>query len=1144
MKQKLCAKFIFLLLLLVFSKIGAAQTSLPKDEVVFFMSKPTVKNGLVTVEVSATANFDITALDFSLQFNQLKLRFDTIIDLTNYLEELYFYNATTKILRFTSSSLQNVEQGKALLAIRFASDSLKIDSTDLFTIHSYLNGNSSGFTVRDSSLAAAVHNARPANCIAQHLSCGDAHTLALKTNGEVWAWGGNSNGQLGNNTTTQSNAPVQVKGLLNSGFLTNATAIAAGANHSLAILCDGRIVAWGSNSNGQLGNGTRTQSLFPVLVQGLPSGLSAFSIAAGDLHSIAVMENGSVWTWGGNSNGQLGNNSTSEALTAVQVHGIGNVGFLGKAFEAAAGATHSLVLLRDSTLCAFGNATNGQTGSGVFGGKDSLPHLVLDNASNTFLNKVIGIDGGADHSIAVLANGTVKTWGGNASGQLGDGSAISKAKAMTVQGLGAAKSVAAGFGFSAVVLMDSSIWTWGANAKGQLGDNTTGSNRLSALQMHGIQNVVFLQNALAVAAGKDFCAAILNDNVNGVYCGSGNNLNGQLGDNSFISSAVPVNIYGLLVVGLVNADFSPLNGTAVCFPSGTVTFNSLSGAGGNKSFAWNFGAMATPQTSSAAGSIAVTYASAGLKSVRLIVSDGPSCYGLWTDTVLQTVNVVAGADATFTLSGPGCAGNGINVYSAGSKGTGVTHQWTFGLGSTPSVSTDENPADFIYANAGAYTITHKVFVPSCSVNDSKSQTITVNPSPVAAFTSSGSVCANVPVTFSFSGTKIVGQTFFWDFGADATAETSNAQTPTAVIYKTSGTKTVLLDVKNNFGCVTSISDSLLIKATPRIDLASTTLGPKCAGAAMAFINSGDSTGVSFKWNFGADAKPLISNVKNPSAIVYASGGTKTITLAAKNFLSGCSASAQMEAVVSELQANAGADVALCRKDEIQIGAPSIAGQAYRWMPSAGLSDSTAANPAASPDSTTEYTLTVSGYGCAPLSKKVQVLVHTLPSVFEIKNDTIAKGEKLQLQAGGGVQYVWSPSAGLSNAGISNPFASPDATTTYTVVATTIFGCSASGAKTVVVKTHDYWLPKAFTPNGNGKNDVLFVRGEEIQDFEFAIFNNMGEAIFLSKNIQTGWDGRKQNSGEEMPQGAYVFFVRGSKMDGSIINDKGLVNLIR
>jgi len=1310
----LLLRCIFAILFFSISSSAVAQLDTTKNKVIFDITKHWVNNGTVDVAVSIEALINVESLDFSLKFEQPKLHFDTIINAVNYMQSpTYFYTTSTQTLRFTSYALQNYDKNKPIVYIRFSSDSARIDTTDLFTIKAYLNGDKSGYVVRDSVGPAITKNVRGINNLKGHLACGDQHAIALKVGGEVWSWGNNGSGQLGDNSSNQSSVPLRVKGLNNIGFLTDAVAVAAGANHSLAILCDGSVAAWGNNNSGQLGDGSNTRSLFPILVKGLPAGVKAFSIAAGDFHSIAVMEDGTVYSWGGNADGQLGNNSNTDALIAKQVNGVANIGFLRDAYEVAAGGSHSLVLMRDSTVRAFGDALKGQTGNGLFGGTELTPVVVLDNVTNDTLRNVITVEAGNDHSIAAQSNGTIKTWGGNASGQLGDGTTIDQAKAISVVGISGGISVTAGFGFSAVILNDSTTWTWGTNSYGQLGDNTKGTNRFLPVQMRGIANSGFLDNGLAIAAGKEFSVQLLDDNQNGVYSAAGYNLNGQVGDSTFISKLVPVNISGSLVAGIARASFSPLNGFSVCFPVGKVTFANTGSTGAGKTYFWNFGVGATPQTSTLENPGVVSYSSAGTKNITFVVFEGASCYGTWSDTVQQTVNVIAGADANFSTSAPGCEGQGINFYSAGSKGTGVIHSWTFGLGSNPTISTDENPIGIVYANYGGYNIKHTVFVATCgAASDSKTLTITVNPSPVASFTSTGSVCANTPVNCTYTGTSEPGLTCFWEFGVDAFDATSFSQTPNPIIYKSSGAKRIILNATNVFGCTTSISDTLIIKTTPVINLSNNSTTPLCTETPTDFINSGDSTGVSFLWDFGNYANVLSDTSKNPMNIFYINGGSKIVTLNVTDSVTGCVATATQILNVSEkpsadfssnaslcagskidfsssntktssnafwtyqwnfdadavpftaatkdvmgvvyasggkkgitlnvndgecsnsktdtlvlfdqpiafagndtsvcgsnsiqigsqeilgntyswtpstginnsqiarpfvypnkgfsnymlkvsdtatgcvatdiiyitasdlLQANVANGVSICRNDEVKIGGAFIPGQTYLWTPAFGLNDSTSANPIATPDSTMYYHLTVAGFGCAPVSDSILLEVHQLPKIYLGNNDTIAKGKSYPLEAGGAVSYSWSPSYALSNSGIFNPIANPEVTTTYTVSATDIFGCTDTSSITIFVQSNEYWIPKAFSPDANGKNDVLFVRGDEIEDFEFVIFNNSGELLYLSNNILEGWDGIKQSTGELVPEGAYVYFIKGKKVDGTIINDNGLVNLVR
>jgi fibronectin type 3 domain-containing protein len=177
------------------------------------------------------------------------------------------------------------------------------------------------------------------------VSAGVAHTVALKNDGSVWAWGLNTNGQLGNGATTQSAAPVQVTGF------TGAIAVSAGATHSVALKNDGTVWAWGLNSNGQLGNGTITQRTVPVQVTGLTG---VVAVSANAAYTLALKSDGTIWAWGLNSSGQLGDGTFTQRTAPVRVTGLTGV------VAVSAGNLHAVALLADGTVRTWGNAGSGQ----------------------------------------------------------------------------------------------------------------------------------------------------------------------------------------------------------------------------------------------------------------------------------------------------------------------------------------------------------------------------------------------------------------------------------------------------------------------------------------------------------------------------------------------------------------------------------------------------------------------------------------------------------------------------------------------------------------------------------------------------------------------------------------------------------------
>jgi hypothetical protein len=266
----------------------------------------------------------------------------------------------------------------------------------------------------------------PASLAFVALSAGGSHSLGLRSDGTVWAWGYNGYGQLGNGTTTNTPVPAQVSGL--SGVV----AIAAGANHSLALRSDGTVWAWGNGAYGQLGDGATGNAATPVQVKSL-SGI--VSIAAGGYHSLALRSDGTVWAWGYNNAGQLGDGHfTTNSSVPVQMVGPGETGTLSGVVAIAAGGSHGLALLSGGTVDSWGSNSNGQLGNNSTTNTDAPVAI-------SGLSGVAQISGGADHSLALDNTGRVWAWGLDSSGQLGNGNTTDQhvpAQMSSVQNGGAA----------------------------------------------------------------------------------------------------------------------------------------------------------------------------------------------------------------------------------------------------------------------------------------------------------------------------------------------------------------------------------------------------------------------------------------------------------------------------------------------------------------------------------------------------------------------------------------------------------------------------------------------------------------------------------------------------------------------------------
>jgi alpha-tubulin suppressor-like RCC1 family protein len=321
-------------------------------------------------------------------------------------------------------------------------------------------------TTTNSSTPVQVHGL---SGVTAAIAGGEDHSVALRSDGTVWAWGGNLYGQLGDGTTTNSSTPVQVRGL--SGV----TAVAAGDYCSVALRSDGTVWAWGFNANGQLGDGTTTSSSTPVRVQGL-SGVTAIAAEApAAYHVMALRSDGTVWAWGSNAGGQLGDGTRTTRFTPVQVHGLSGVTAIGVGFFL------SMALRSDGTMWAWGHNLWGQLGDGTTTTR-LTPVQVRD------LSGVTAIAAGGHHSLALRTDGTVWAWGHNSWGQMGNGTTTDSSTPVQLSGLAGVIAISAGSEYSLGLRSDGTVWAWGYNADGQLGNGTT-SNSSTPGQVSGLSGV-------------------------------------------------------------------------------------------------------------------------------------------------------------------------------------------------------------------------------------------------------------------------------------------------------------------------------------------------------------------------------------------------------------------------------------------------------------------------------------------------------------------------------------------------------------------------------------------------------------------------------------------------------------------------------
>jgi alpha-tubulin suppressor-like RCC1 family protein len=284
------------------------------------------------------------------------------------------------------------------------------------------------------------------------ISVGSGHSIALKKDGTVWTWGYNGEGQLGTRAAADSRfpKPEQVGGL--SGI----KAVVAGDRHCVALKDDGTVWAWGNNWHGQLGDGTKNHNSSASQIAGL-SGITA--IAAGMAHSFALAEDGTVWAWGYNDDGELGDGKRKDRLTPFKIPRLSGV----KAI--AAGSHHSVALKNDGTVWAWGGQDKGN--------RSLRPRRLAG------LTHIVAISAGGWYSLALKDDGTVWAWGSIANGDEDDKTMNEVIrKPVQIKGLADITGIAAGMWHALALKKDGTVWAWGRNYYGALGDGTETSRRV------------------------------------------------------------------------------------------------------------------------------------------------------------------------------------------------------------------------------------------------------------------------------------------------------------------------------------------------------------------------------------------------------------------------------------------------------------------------------------------------------------------------------------------------------------------------------------------------------------------------------------------------------------------------------------------
>ncbi|MCF7826663.1 MAG: choice-of-anchor D domain-containing protein [Candidatus Marinimicrobia bacterium] len=395
------------------------------------------------------------------------------------------------------------------------------------------------------------------------IATGYEHSLAFNYAGELLAWGLNDYGQLGtgDNSSLTNAAAINLDGILAGKTI---SAIAAGVAHTVVLTDEGEIYTWGGNTLGQLGNGSFNHSLVPVRVGGDLADKQVVAIASRYNHTLALTADGKVYGWGHNIDGELGVGNNTNSNVPVLMGGE----LAGKQVVAiATGFVHSLALTSDGKLYVCGYNSDGRLGIGTNAGSN-VPVLVEGELTSI---TVAAIAAGDNHSMVMTDNGELYAWGRNTHGQLGNGDNINSNVPIAVSMDGAlatkqATMISSGNYFNLVKASDGNLYSWGYNAKGQLGNGTIASSNvpvavdMTAFNGKGIKALAGGQQFALVMTEDAFVhtttqsGATLNEQLSKsgavqeaaiAHFAWGSNANGQLGDGTTVDKLTPTPVPGL-----------------------------------------------------------------------------------------------------------------------------------------------------------------------------------------------------------------------------------------------------------------------------------------------------------------------------------------------------------------------------------------------------------------------------------------------------------------------------------------------------------------------------------------------------------------------------------------------------------------------
>ncbi|WP_158069943.1 PKD domain-containing protein [Cnuella takakiae] len=539
------------------------------------------------------------------------------------------------------------------------------------------------------------------------------------------------------------------------------------------------------------------------------------------------------------------------------------------------------------------------------------------------------------------------------------------------------------------------------------------------------------------------------------------------------------------------------------------------------SWTWDFGVAGTDADTSSNPQPYFTYPDTGRYVVKLKVATANGC----TDSTSAPVAVYPGFRAGFTVGGS-CFQIPFSFTDTSTTPYGRVNSWRWRI--SPDSSYTVPSFNHKFAQQGTYTASLIVGTTLGCLDTVTRQVVASNRPELSLAFRDTLICAIDTLQL-----RALGQgSFSWR----PNERMMDANTATPRVFPTDTTSYIV--TLNQSGCVAS--DTVRVNVLPAISVslpADTTI---CQGDSIRLRPN--SLALGYQWTPAAGLDS--SRIKFP---VAAPNTTTTYRLLAN--LGNCQAQATTTVrVVPYPIAQVSADTLICYGTTAQLRG-NIVGAAFTWSPATSLQNANTLNPIASPAATTAYVLTATDNRGCPKPVSDTVIVQVAPRIFaQAGNDTVVVARQpLQLQASGGERYSWYPPIGLNDPLIANPVATLDGTTdvlTYYVSVSQGICTAVDSVRVLVYKTGaDILVPTAFTPNGDGRNDIMrpILLGMKSLD-RFQVFNRWGQLVYETRTGGQGWDGRI--NGVLQATGSYVFIASGTSFDNRIIQRKGSFVLVR